>query len=177
MLRERAMTQYRTEAGRYHRRDAKTRRAQKSSPLSFQRDYRARIIPGRYTGGVNRRTFLAGSAAVALPAKPQTPRFIKGICSVIFPREMPLAEKFRQVKNAGFEAIEVRFGDEISPSLGADEVKRIGDNAHDAGIQIASMWMGGAFRTNPLNSPDPAVRARSLAGLKQGIECARHLNC
>jgi len=90
---------------------------------------------------------------------------------------MPLAEKFRQVKNAGFEAIEVRFGEEISPSLGADEVKRIGDTAHDAGIHIASMWMGGPFRTNPLNSPDPAVRARSLAGLKQGIECARHLNC
>ena len=90
---------------------------------------------------------------------------------------MPLAEKFRQVKNAGFEAIEVRFGEEISPSLGADDVKRIGDAAHDAGIQIASMWMGGPFRTNPLNSPDPAVRARSLAGLKQGIECARHLNC
>jgi hexulose-6-phosphate isomerase len=114
---------------------------------------------------------------VALPAKPQTPRFIKSICSVIFPGGMPLAEKFRQVKNAGFEAIEVRFGEEISPSLGADDVKRIGDAAHDAGIQIASMWMGGPFRTNPLNSPDPAVRARSLAGLKQGIECARHLNC
>jgi L-ribulose-5-phosphate 3-epimerase len=114
---------------------------------------------------------------VALSAKPQTPRFIKSICSVIFPGGMPLAEKFRQVKNAGFEAIEVRFGEEISPSLGADDVKRIGDAAHDAGIQIASMWMGGPFRTNPLNSPDPAVRARSLAGLKQGIECARHLNC
>lgn len=114
---------------------------------------------------------------MALPAKPQTPRFIKSICSVIFPGGMPLAEKFRQVKNAGFEAIEVRFGEEISPSLGADDVKRIGDAAHDAGIQIASMWMGGPFRTNPLNSPDPAVRARSLAGLKQGIECARHLNC
>jgi L-ribulose-5-phosphate 3-epimerase len=126
---------------------------------------------------VNRRTFLACSAAVALPAKPQTPRFIKSICSVIFPGGMPMEEKFRQVKNAGFEAIEVRFGDEISPSLSADDAKRIGDAAHERGIQIASMWMGGPFRSNPLNSPDPAVRARSLAGLKQGIECARHLNC
>jgi hexulose-6-phosphate isomerase len=90
---------------------------------------------------------------------------------------MAMEEKFRQVKNAGFEAIEVRFGDEISPSLSADDAKRIGDAAHEAGIQIASMWMGGPFRSNPLNSPDPAVRARSLAGLKQGIECAKHLNC
>jgi len=90
---------------------------------------------------------------------------------------MSLPEKFRQVKNAGFEAIELRFGNEISPSLHVDEVKRIGDGAHAAGIQIASMWVGGAFRTNPLNSPDPAVRERSLGGLKQAIEFATHLNC
>jgi len=90
---------------------------------------------------------------------------------------MPMAEKFRQVKSAGFEAIEVRFGDEISPSLGADDVKRIGDAAHEAGIQIASMWVSGPFRSNPLNSPDPAVRERSLGGLKLAIECATHLNC
>jgi L-ribulose-5-phosphate 3-epimerase len=114
---------------------------------------------------------------VALPAKPQTPRFIKSICSVIFPEGMPMAEKFRQVKNAGFEAIEVRFGGEISPSLDADDVKRIGDAAHAAGIQIASMWVSGPFRSNPLNSPDPAVRERSLAGLKQAIDFATHLKC
>jgi len=90
---------------------------------------------------------------------------------------MPLPEKFRQAKNAGFEGIELRFGDEVSPSLSADEVKRLGDAAHKAGIQIATMWAGGAFRTNPINSPDAAVRARSLEGLKQAIEFASHLNC
>lgn len=95
----------------------------------------------------------------------------------MFPSQMPVTEKFKQAKNAGFDAIELRFGEEISPSLSADEVKRIGDAAHRAGIEIASMWMGGAFRTNPINSPDPAVRARSLEGLKQGIDFAKHLNC
>jgi hexulose-6-phosphate isomerase len=102
---------------------------------------------------------------------------VKSICSVIFPKEMPVAEKFRQAKDAGFEGIELRFGDEVSSSLRADEVKRLGDEAHRAGIQIASLWVGGAFRTNPLNSPDPAVRARSLEGLKQAIEFATYLNC
>jgi len=90
---------------------------------------------------------------------------------------MPVDEKFRQAKNAGFEAIELRFGEEISPSLSADEVKRIADAAHQAGIQIASMWVGGAFRSNPINSPDPEVRARSLEGLKKAIEFATYLNC
>jgi L-ribulose-5-phosphate 3-epimerase len=131
---------------------------------------------------VNRRSFLqASAAAAALPASPQTTpqssRFIKSICSIIFPRGMPEPEKFRQAKNAGFDAIELRFGDEISPSLSADEVKRLGEAAHKAGIQIASMWVGGAFRSNPLNSPDAAVRARSLEGLKQAIEFASYLDC
>jgi len=76
--------------------------------------YRAAFrVASRYTDGVNRRTFLAaGVAAAAVPAKPQSPRFIKSICSVMFPNEMPLPEKFRQAKNAGFEGIEIRFGDE-----------------------------------------------------------------
>jgi hexulose-6-phosphate isomerase len=102
---------------------------------------------------------------------------MKSICSVIFPAQMPLAEKFQRAKNAGFEAIELRFGDEISASLSTDDVKRIGDEAHKAGVQIASMWVGGAFRSNPINSPDPAVRGRSLEGLKQAIDFATHLNC
>lgn len=91
---------------------------------------------------------------------------------------MPVTDKFRAAKNAGFDAIELRFASEELPAtLSADEVKRIGDAAHQAGVQIASMWMGGAFRSNPINSPDAAVRAKSMEGLKQGLECARHLNC
>jgi len=96
---------------------------------------------------------------------------------VIFPEGMPEADKFRQAKNAGFEGIEVRFGDEISPSLAADDVKRIGDQAREAGIQIASMWVSGPFQKNPLNSPDPEVRARGLESLKTAIQFATYLNC
>jgi len=125
---------------------------------------------------MNRRQFITAAAAAPLMAQPQSPRFIKSICSIIFPAQMPVDEKFRQAKNAGFEAIELRFGEEISPSLSADEVKRLGAAAHQAGVQIASMWVGGAFRSNPINSPDPAVRARSLEGLKKAIEFATYLN-
>ena len=137
------------------------------------------MVAPRYTDGVNRRTFLAAgaAAAAALPASPQSPRFIKSICSVMFPNGMALPDKFKQAKNAGFEAIELRFGDEVSPSLTTDEVKRLGDAAHEAGVQIASMWVSGAFRSNPINSQDRTVRARSLEGLKTAIEFATHLHC
>src|SRR5262249_60276168 len=92
----------------------------------------------------------------------------------MFPHDMPVFEKFKQAKNAGFEAIELRFGDEVSPSLSTDEVKRLGDAAHAAGGQIASMWGSGAFRSNPLNSPDPAGRARRLEGLKTALDFPTH---
>jgi L-ribulose-5-phosphate 3-epimerase len=125
---------------------------------------------------VNRRTFLAVSAGTAVPAKPAPARFVKGICSVIFPEGMTPAEKFREAKNAGFDGIEIRYGNEITPSMSADEVKRIGDAAREAGIQIASMWVAGPLLENPINSPDPAVRARGLESLRKAIEFAAYLH-
>lgn len=88
-----------------------------------------------------------------------------------------MAEKFRQAKTAGFEGVEVRFGNEIPMSLSPGEVKRIGDAAREAGVQIASMWVSEPLHTNPLNSPDAAVRARGVDGIKQAIEFATYLNC
>jgi len=132
---------------------------------------------------MNRRSFLAAGAGAAfaagsqLPGTPAPGRFVKSICSVIFPDSMPIPEKFRQARNAGFDGIELRFGNEISPSLNDDEVKRIGDAAHEAGIQVASMWVSEPLHRDPLNSPDPAVRARGLEGLRKAITFAPHLNC
>jgi L-ribulose-5-phosphate 3-epimerase len=117
------------------------------------------------------------STAAALPAKPAATRFVKSICSVMFPKEIPEAEKFRQAKNAGFEAIELRFGNEIAQTLSADEVKRIGEDARKAGVQIASMWVSEPFQVNPMNSADPEVRARGMEALHKAIEFATYLNC
>jgi L-ribulose-5-phosphate 3-epimerase len=153
------------------------------------RDPNEKGAPSGYTCIVNRRLFIATSAgaalaasnplsaAPALAARPASAHFIKSICSRIFPDRMPEPEKFRQAKNAGFDGIEVRFGGEISPSLSADEVKRIGDAVHEAGVQIASMWVAEPFQTSPLNSPDAAVRARGLDALRKAIEFATYLNC
>lgn len=41
-------------------------------------------------------------------------RVVKSICSVMFPKSLPIVDRFRQAKNAGFDAIEVRYGDEIA---------------------------------------------------------------
>ena len=74
---------------------------------------------------MNRRTFL--TALTSLPALAAPPRFIKSICSIIFPNELSYPEKFRQAREAGFSGIEMRLGEEIPMEMSQDEVKRIGE--------------------------------------------------
>jgi L-ribulose-5-phosphate 3-epimerase len=110
-------------------------------------------------------------------AQSNTPRFVKGICSIIFPREMPLTEQFRQAKAAGFDAIEIRFGDEIAYETPSDKVKAVGDAARKTGIMVASLWVSEGRGMPPLNSDDPAVRAKALASIQKGIQDAALLGC
>src|SRR5260370_1061956 len=134
---------------------------------------------------MDRRTFLATTSlattsafALAGSAAPQkSGQFIKSICSVIFPNSVPLAERFKAAKNAGFDGIEVRIGEEIPLTSTADHVKQIGDAARTAGISIASVWVSEPFNANPLNSPDPEARARGVEALKKAIEFAPWLGC
>lgn len=125
---------------------------------------------------MNRREFLLAPAALA---QPQTSmgRFIKGICSVAFPASAPLPECFQRAKRAGFDAIEIRLGTQITLETTAGEMKRIGDAARDTGITIASLWPSTFIRANPLNSPDPAVRDKGVAAIRRTIEFATVLGC
>src|SRR6266851_148834 len=131
---------------------------------------------------MNRREFCVAAGAAALgPANApcQTPDhgFIKSICSVIFPNQMPLGEKFKLAANAGFKGIEIRFGAEVPVASTADQVKQMGDAAQKAGVTIASMWVSEPLASNPLNSPDPAARARGIEAIRKAIEFAAYLNC
>src|SRR5690242_2033177 len=64
-------------------------------------------------------------AAAAVSASAQSsPRFVKGICSVIFPREMPRAECFAQAKSAGFDAIELAVGADLPLDISRDDARR-----------------------------------------------------
>ncbi len=125
---------------------------------------------------MNRREFLAATGA-AVAAPPPGSQFIKSICAVIFPQEMSYAECFRQAKNAGFEGVEIQLGREITLDSTPEQAKQIGEAARQAGVAVASMWVSRAFDQNPLNSPDPAVRARGVDSLKKAIQLAPHVGC
>ena len=129
--------------------------------------------------GYSRRVFVSTLAAtVAQTAKPETGRrFVKGICSGIFPSAMPYAERSRQAKNAGFDAIEFPMSGELDISAQADAVKRLGEETHKAGVSIASVWVSPPLAKTPLNSPDPAIRERGREAIAKAIEFARFLDC
>jgi hexulose-6-phosphate isomerase len=127
---------------------------------------------------MNRRDLLALPLAAAVCAPAQSgPRFTKGICSIIFPKEMPRPECFAQAKSAGFDAIELAIGADLPLDVSRDEARTLGDSARKAGIQIATLWVSEPLHQNPLNSPDPVVRARGVGAVRKAITIATDLNC
>ena len=74
-----------------------------------------------------------------------------------------LAEKFKRIKAAGFDGVEVRGG------MNQDEVLRARD---ENGLQIPSVTCATDW-TKPLSDPDPAVRAEGLAGLETALKDAK----
>jgi hexulose-6-phosphate isomerase len=128
---------------------------------------------------MTRRELLAVPlAAAAFSDRAQSgPRFTKGICSIIFPKEMPRADCFAQAKSAGFDAIEIAIGNDLPLDIGRDDARRMADAAAKAGIQIATLWVSDPLHQNPLNAPDPAVRARGVDAIRRAISIASDLNC
>jgi L-ribulose-5-phosphate 3-epimerase len=125
---------------------------------------------------MNRRVFALGAAAL-VQMRPESSRFIKSICSVVFPPSMPLPECFQRAKEAGFEAVEIRLGDQITFATSTEELKRIQDVAHRTGITVSSLWSATLLRANPINSPDPAVREKGVETIRKCIEFATILGC
>ena len=125
-----------------------------------------------------RQVIAAPLAAAAFSASAQPgPRFTKGICSIIFPKEMPRPECFAQAKSAGFDAIEVAIGTDLPLDISHDDARRMADAADKAGIRIATLWVSEPLHQNPLNAADPAVRGRGVEAIRRAIAIATDLNC
>lgn len=128
---------------------------------------------------MDRREFGAGLAAALTTSATATPssRLTKSISSTIFPSSMPLSECFLQAKNAGFDGVEIPMGGEITLNSTPDQVKRIGEAARKARVTVVSLWVSAPLSANPLNSPDPALRAKGVDVVKRCLEFAAEMNC
>ncbi|MCL2348323.1 MAG: sugar phosphate isomerase/epimerase [Planctomycetaceae bacterium] len=78
-------------------------------------------------------------------------------------------ERLKWMKANGFEAVEI--GDPGN----MESAKNWKKKADDAGLQIASIYFGGA--EHPLMSEDPAVRQRGLDESKEKMEIAAAMDC
>lgn len=128
---------------------------------------------------LNRREFAAGLAGSFAGFDTTTPstRFAKSVCAINFPERMPLAECFLQAKNAGFDGLEIPVGGEITVNSTPDQVRRVADSARRAGVTVVSLWVSEPLASCPLNSPDPALRARGVEVVRKCIDYAVELNC
>jgi L-ribulose-5-phosphate 3-epimerase len=123
---------------------------------------------------MTRREFPLSFAAVLQPAEP---RFVKSICSGIFPRSMQVEEYFAAARNAGFAGVEIPLGTGIPMDAAPDRLASIADTAAKAQCPIVSLWLSGPLSANPLNSPDPDRRLKGAEIVKRGIDICAALHC
>ncbi len=128
---------------------------------------------------MNRRTFLATSAALAgcalissaqdLPVKKRT-KLKKavnlGMCSV----KGSLTDRFKVIRDAGFDGIELSLPDDGLMTDNILEAKQA-SGLEIAGIICTSHW------SFPLSAPDPAKRERTVNGLKFALKQGGEIGC
>jgi hexulose-6-phosphate isomerase len=114
---------------------------------------------------MNRRAFLAASAA-AMTARADTRLPIKKALYIsMLGNKGTYAERFRMAKDAGFEEIECAT---VESQSEADEIKKA---AEQTKLRIHSV-MNQAHWKFPLSSADPSVVQQSLKGLETSIRNA-----
>ncbi len=119
---------------------------------------------------ITRREFVAAAASLHA-ARAEKQGFTKSICSVIFPPGTPVERMFVLAKAAGFDAIELRLDVDL---LQSGNVRSL---AQDNGIEIASLWVSLALGQHPLNSADPAIRAKGVDDIRRACEVAAAIHC
>ena len=119
------------------------------------------------TAGATIAVAAAGQQLFAADEKPSTPQAKRPIKKAIMWGTIgvkgSIAEKMKAVKAAGFDGVE------MMSHMDADEVLRARDAS---GLEIPSVC-GEKHWGKPLSSPDAAVRAEGLAGLKQTLRDAK----
>lgn len=120
---------------------------------------------------MNRRDFAltAAGAATAFAAETRAAGKLpirKAVLESMLPKDLPMAERFRIGREAGFEAIECHT--EEDPKR-ADEIKNASEKT---GLKIHSV-MNSAHWKYPLSSADPQVVDVSMKGMETSLRNAK----
>ncbi|MEJ7604689.1 MAG: sugar phosphate isomerase/epimerase family protein [Bryobacteraceae bacterium] len=119
------------------------------------------------TRPTTRRDFLAASAASLAYAQPGSRLPIKkAVLFGMLPQDMPIQDKFQMSRDVGF--VEIECHTEEDPKR-ADEIKAASEKT---GLRVHSV-MNSAHWQYPLSSADPAVVAKSVAGMHTSLRNAK----
>src|SRR5690348_16563715 len=114
---------------------------------------------------MNRRTFLAASAAPFLGAAGTKLPIKKAVEFGMLPKKLSIPDRFQLARDTGFEEIECYT---TADQGQAEEIKKA---AEKAGLRIHSV-MNQAHWKYPLSSSDPAVVAESVKGMEISLRNA-----
>ncbi|HXK58769.1 MAG TPA: sugar phosphate isomerase/epimerase family protein [Acidobacteriota bacterium] len=127
------------------------------------------------TSSLNRRQFFAGTAAGLVVMKSASDaadrpagKMRKAACIGVFPRDIPVLEKFRMAKRAGFEGIEPNT---LYTQAEVDEYRKA---AESTGIKIHSIMNSDHWRY-PLTDNDPEVVKKCVEGIRTSLQNAHAL--
>ena len=112
---------------------------------------------------MDRRSFLAAMASgvASAPAAARLP-IRKAVLLGMLPKELPLADRFKLARDAGFEELECNTT--ADPGM----AREIGRAAAAAKLRIHSVMNSDHWRY-PLSSPDPQVVAKCVAGMETSL--------
>lgn len=114
------------------------------------------IVPGSET--------LSSAAPLVQAAKAGTPK--KAVLITMLPKELPIADRFKIAIDAGFEAVEMQT---VENPADAEAAKAASEKT---GLKIHSVMNSEHWRS-PLSSADPAVVAKSVAGMETSLRNAK----
>jgi hexulose-6-phosphate isomerase len=116
---------------------------------------------------MHRRAFLASAAlSTAAAAGANRLPIKKAVLFSMLPKDMPLVDRFRMAREAGFEQIECHQTDDPAQ---AEEIKKAADAS---GLKIHSVMNGDHWKF-PLSSGDPEVVSRSMKAMRTSLNNAR----
>jgi L-ribulose-5-phosphate 3-epimerase len=125
---------------------------------------------------IDRRAFLESATAIAAVAalRPRTAAAAGGMKKAVYismlPKELPYPERFQLAKDVGFEGIEI--GTVTDPAVAAE----IKEASAKTGLTIHSVMNADHWKY-PLSSADPAVVAKSVAGMETSLRNAKLWGC
>jgi hexulose-6-phosphate isomerase len=127
---------------------------------------------------IDRRGFLATAAAASAaaatlesrPARAAAAGPRKALVVSMIPEKLPWPERFRVARDAGFEGVELHT---VTDAKEADAIKAA---LAGSGIVVHSIMNSDHWKY-PLSSADPAVVAKSVAGMETSLRNAKFFGC